>query len=347
MVTIYGADFKRSKAHLIVATCPKCKAYYYPDAIHCLSPREHNGDRARNQRDRKLLLDVDWYPVSRHGIWVHQNIAHMLHCSTKHLKSSWGKFTTFFNNTFFPGSENLGLTSEQVYHLYVEHFSRTLLQKHGDEAITNFSCLSNSAPNDTVQLILDVLGKDGGCTPGGKSHTCEECMHPKVYNENTVAPNPTDNQDMFRVAGINDETPSVGLHTLYLYVTHLSYQIIPDDDQPSSNGDSTRMPDETQSALFTRAAVMDGKTLVHRVSQIKVCNHVYKLTFAEYRSVLLKNAEIHWRTTGMVFFALNTEITTRFVVWGNVAVLEWEILVPALLMFISTGIKIISSDSPD
>lgn len=84
LVTIYGSDFTRSKAHLIVAKCPKCEAFYYPDAIHCVPPRDHAGGRAQNQRDRKLLPDIDWYPVSRHGIWAHRNIAHMLHCSTKH-----------------------------------------------------------------------------------------------------------------------------------------------------------------------------------------------------------------------------------------------------------------------
>jgi hypothetical protein len=206
LVTAYGPDFSVSKAYLTVASCPRCKSFYYPDAIHKLpTENDRQNDRARNQRDRILIYPAEWYPVSRHGVWVHRNIAHMLYCAIKHMKTSWAKFTTFFNETFFQGKEESGLTPDQSYHLFVEYFGRILLDRHGE--LDNFCCLSNTTPSDMVKKMLDILGKDGGCSPGGKEHNCNDCMHPKQYADPVHDVN--NNQAGFLVAGINDNINEV------------------------------------------------------------------------------------------------------------------------------------------
>jgi hypothetical protein len=124
----------------------------------------------------------------------------MLYCAVKHLRSSWTKFTAFFNDTFFSQDSGSGLTSEQVYRLFVEYFGRVLLDAHN--ALDSFTTLSNITAEELVCHLLELLGKDGGCVPGAKMHSCEDCMHPKQYNDQQAESHQP--SDAFLVAGIND-----------------------------------------------------------------------------------------------------------------------------------------------
>jgi hypothetical protein len=89
-----------------------------------------------------------------------------------------------------------------------------------------------------VDSVLEVIGVNGGVVGGAMQHTCEECMQPKRYREE-------------RAAGLENNP--------------LPFQAPPIDDQSDAGEDGS----------VTRAVVMDGKTLVHRVcnsSQISITN---------------------------------------------------------------------------
>ncbi|KAJ7439572.1 hypothetical protein FB451DRAFT_1344220 [Mycena latifolia] len=139
------------------------------------------------------------------------------------------------------------------------HRRIALTQEH---AILRFhSGWSNFAEwlNDTIVLaesVRDIIGHDGGVVAGAMEHGCINCTHVKRYTSDLIAEGAT-------LGG--DETGVVDGGEIS--------NMVPENDQglPTAHPtQQTRTPGSSRG--YIRMAVMDGKSIPHRICSISTCN---------------------------------------------------------------------------
>lgn len=145
------------------------------------------------------------------------------------------RFRIFFNDTFSENKEVLN--DDHVYHLFAEYFSRVLLHAHNK--LDDFRTTAFASPQELIKAVLEVIGEDGGLIPGAMEHFCLECTHRKRRGRNSQTGGEIPVDDLIGVA-----EPQVPGGTVI------------DEDEGSDT------------ELFVKAAVMDGKTITHKVKWI-------------------------------------------------------------------------------
>jgi hypothetical protein len=144
---------------------------------------------------------------------------------------------------------------------YDAHYTQDSINCVTHGKINGFRCLSNTKPEVLVnlKLVLEEIGEGGGCVPMAKEHSCDECMKPKKYANPNVAGNQQGNPSAgrFAVAGMDGEQDTAA--TLN--------SVSSEDEAPTSTQNVPQNAGPTNQ-LVTRAMVMDGKTLTHKVSSM-------------------------------------------------------------------------------
>ncbi|KAJ7912590.1 hypothetical protein B0H13DRAFT_1613336 [Mycena leptocephala] len=247
VVHLLDSHFRWVKAELYVAYCARCHAEFYPDRI------TYHRDEASAGRIQKLEYDAAYLRVSKHGIWIDRRVAVAQENAILRFHSGWANFAEWLSDTI---GATPRITTRQSQRLYFEHFARRLISAHGLE--DSFTVPAHSSAQVLVESIRDAIGKDGGVVAGSMEHGCTRCTHLKRYttdllaegaildqNENGVVDAPQENAD-----------PSVP-----------GPEIPP--DLPVHPKQQVRAPGTPRG--YTRLAVMDGKTISHRICAISIC----------------------------------------------------------------------------
>ncbi|KAJ7844841.1 hypothetical protein B0H13DRAFT_2239147 [Mycena leptocephala] len=247
VVHLLDSRFRWVKAELYVAYCARCHADFYPDRI------TYHRDEASAGRIQKLEYDAAYLRVSKHGIWIDRRVAVAQENAILRFHSGWANFAEWLSDTI---GATPRITTRQSQRLYFEHFARRLISAHGLE--DSFTVPAHSSAQVLVESIRDAIGKDGGVVAGSMEHGCTRCTHLKRYttdllaegaildqNENGVVDAPQENAD-----------PSVP-----------GPEISP--DLPVHPRQQVRAPSTPRG--YTRLAVMDGKTISHRICAISIC----------------------------------------------------------------------------
>ncbi|KAF8498922.1 hypothetical protein JB92DRAFT_3125074 [Gautieria morchelliformis] len=183
-----------------------------------------------------LECETEYLRVSRKGVWVHRTLAHLQEMAVMQFHMSWLGFCGFVNDGI-GRSEEL-LTVWQVQKMYVEHFARQLLVAHGMWA--TFQCEVELRPEELIVHILEHLGS---------------------RNQGDF-----EDQDALAAAGVasmaEDRDGALPANA----------GVSPDEGVRLSQ---TRLPVQDPGPGATRGwmrmAVMDGKTMVHRICAVKDC----------------------------------------------------------------------------
>ncbi|KAJ3831789.1 hypothetical protein F5878DRAFT_549107 [Lentinula raphanica] len=268
-VALLDQDLKWRQATLAVGHCRICGADYFPDKI------VFSSDNPNGLRQQKLIYDTQFLRISKHGIWVHRRIALLQEQAVIHFHSGWSNFATWLSNNI--KSSGRSITYRQSKRLYIEHFSRRLLLFHG---LSKTATLPSNTNSDAFAAhVRDLVGKDGGVIPSAMDHGCSDCTHAKRYSADLVeegllaADHETD-----AVAGAED-------------LEDFGMDQAPQPLDPALNANvpasflngppvvqNIQQPDEPRG--YVRLAVMDGKSIGHRVSQHfeNLCNTPGALT---------------------------------------------------------------------
>lgn len=93
-------------------------------------------------------------------------------------QAGWANYAALMNDKYGSGT-NVFLPVRQSQRMFVEHFSRRLLQAHG---IVNFICTPHSTVDVLCQEVLTAIQcQIGSNVPGALSHGCVHCAHQKRY----------------------------------------------------------------------------------------------------------------------------------------------------------------------
>ncbi|KAJ7232713.1 hypothetical protein C8J57DRAFT_1532925 [Mycena rebaudengoi] len=239
-------SFHWVEATLVVAHCASCLADYYPDRITYVSGED------RGSRLERLEYRTDFLRVSKHRIWVHRKIAIMQEKALHRFHSGWSNFADFVNDT--TEDKERKLTNRQSTRLILEHFSRRLLISHGKDS--TFSCEAHPSAIILAAGVRDVIGVEGGILASSMAQGCVSCTHVKRYRSDLIQEG--------AVLGTGT-TVSEGAAT-------------PDDSNIDAAEVPQGLPANMQAVLpqqeapqlgsprgYIRMAVMDGKTIKHRV----------------------------------------------------------------------------------
>ncbi|THU76312.1 hypothetical protein K435DRAFT_813519 [Dendrothele bispora CBS 962.96] len=241
------ADYQWTRAHLVVAHCIACKADFYPDKIV-------HRDLA-NTRVQMLEFDSKYIRISKHGVWVHRNLAIAQERSIVRFRAGWSNFALYLNEII--DSKTRKITSRQSQRLFLEHFARRLLRAHGKEA-SDFLCAPNPNSQDFAKHLRLILGENGGVIPGAMIHGCTECTHRKRYLSDLVEEGAQLDNQVGALAEIppveNNDELTAGEpqnHNIPAALQNLPRQMeTPPDGTPRG---------------YVRMAVMDGKSVGHRI----------------------------------------------------------------------------------
>ncbi|KAJ7048808.1 hypothetical protein C8F01DRAFT_1213591 [Mycena amicta] len=243
-VPLLAYDFHWVQATLAVAKCGKCNAKYYPDKV----TYTHGVGRSRVQR---LECDAEFLRVSKHGVWIDRRVARAQENAVVKFHCGWTSFTD--------------------QRLYLEHFSRRLARAHGveDRLITPADCGSQVLSAS----VRDLVGRDGGLAPKSMEHGCTECTHIKQYAEELRATGVALDSAENAVVG-SDVAPqpvrfkfSVALHQLIEKCEYRFKKIIRMMPVPMLD-----LVAGTERG-YVRMAVMDGKTITHRICAVDRCEN--------------------------------------------------------------------------
>ena len=260
-IWILDATFTWHNADLFIAQCPSCRADYYPDRVL------YKG--LDNSRCQKLECDANYLRVSKHGIWVHRKIAIAQEKALCRFHAGWSNFADWLNDTI---GGKIRMTYHQTQRLYLEHFTRCLLVTHGKQ---NFASPANPSSRALAESIRGEIGCDGGILASAMHHGCMDCTHHKRYrvdliNEGVELNEAIDNVAELAVEGEAEVCSSHICGTIYERTT----QNVPADInlppeylvQPAQQ----EAPPDGQHRGYVRMAVMDGKTITHRVGNSHV-----------------------------------------------------------------------------
>ncbi|KAF9470353.1 hypothetical protein BDN70DRAFT_909533 [Pholiota conissans] len=228
------------QALVFVARCPRCRSEYYPDRYTYM---------LNNERTQSLEYDSDYIRVSKKGIWVHRNIAIAQEHAVFRFRCGWSNFGGWLNDNLLPGQT---VTNRQAQRLFIEHLSRRLLKAHGKE--NDFQLRANTTTSDLASAICDVLGHNGGSIPSSFHHGCQECTHQKRFRSDLISEGATFDEGL-AVAGLEE---NIGENV--------------DQQNPQVSG--TLLQEEPvpgQKRGYIRMAVMDGKTIGHRICALNEC----------------------------------------------------------------------------
>ncbi|KAJ6513218.1 hypothetical protein C8R45DRAFT_338553 [Mycena sanguinolenta] len=254
-VKLVDSDFRWVSAELFVAYCVKCRAEYFPDRI------TYHLDDTSYGRVQRLEYDASYLRVSKGGIWMHRRLAFAQEHAILRFRSGWSNFAEWLSDTIgiLPR-----ITTRQSQRLYFEHFARRLIVARGLEA--SFTVHSNSNAQTLAEAVRNVIGRDGGIVAGAMDHGCTNCTHLKRYTSDLVAEGATVGGDETGVVGgsdnLNPTPPAEGP----------SQEV-----NPIPPGMSPRPAQQERTAGtgrgYTRMAVMDGKTISHRICAVSICNN--------------------------------------------------------------------------
>ncbi|KAJ7280149.1 hypothetical protein C8J57DRAFT_1567340 [Mycena rebaudengoi] len=244
-IWLLDASLQWVPATLLVGHCAKCKADYYPDCITRVGLR-------RGHRVQMLEYDAEFLRVSKHGIWVHRKIALSQEKALNRFHSGWSNFADWINDS--TEDINVKFTYRQSQRLFLEHFARRLLVAHN--RAEDFSCYAHSSAHILAGKVREVIGENGGIVPSAMSHGCMDCTHVKQFaSVSNGAPDPAGGTEV-----VDSESGPAG-------------EMEPGaaEAQPLPPNMPVVLPQQASPAEgaprgYVRMAVMDGKTLKHRMT---------------------------------------------------------------------------------
>jgi hypothetical protein len=174
-VRLLDSSYHWRDAKLFVAYCPSCRSDYFPDKI---TYRDADGSWRQ-----KLECDATYLRVSKHGVWVHQQVALAQEHALHRFHAGWSNFAEWINDSS-SSQPTFKFTYRQSQRLFLEHFSRRLLVAHGQQ--DTFTSIAHPSLHLLAEGILDKIGRDGGVLPGALHHGCKDCTHKKRYRDDLV-----------------------------------------------------------------------------------------------------------------------------------------------------------------
>ncbi|KAI0698487.1 hypothetical protein BC835DRAFT_1228951, partial [Cytidiella melzeri] len=257
-VTLLDENLVWTRAELCVASCSSCNTLFYPDKLVYSTPPI--GEQ-RSERRQKLEDNPLYICISKSGVWAHRRVAllqeHIMQC----FAGGWASFADWVNSVSYSrGNKAYRMTARQSKRLFIEHFSRRLLHTHTPNIELS---LPAHAPTDTLtRAVWDAIGQDGGVLPGSLTHGCKDCTHQKRYRADLVAEGaPLDAGHAVEVAGIPGAIAQDGAaNPMPDNMPHLP---APLQQEPPPNGDRG----------MVRMAVMNGKTIGHRICALTDCQN--------------------------------------------------------------------------
>ncbi|KAJ7910441.1 hypothetical protein B0H13DRAFT_2232934 [Mycena leptocephala] len=249
-IRLLDSRFRWVEGALYVAYCARCHAEYYPDRI------TYHADENSPGRIQKLEYGATYLRVSKHGIWMDRRIAVAQENAILRFHSGWSNFAEWLNDTI---SVSPRVTTRQSQRLYFEHFARRLISAHDLE--DTFSVPAHSSANALVEAVRTAVGEDGGVVAGAMKHGCTRCTHLKRYTADLLAEGAVLDENE---SGVVDAPPVQGNA-----VDHN----VPAGAIPPELTPHPKQQERVQSSPrgYTRLAVMDGKTISHRICAISIC----------------------------------------------------------------------------
>ncbi|KAJ7432743.1 hypothetical protein FB451DRAFT_1345238 [Mycena latifolia] len=246
-VQLLDSSFNWVEATLLVAHCAKCSADYYPDRITYKAPGIHG-------RQERLEYDTEVLRVSKHGIWIHRQIAAAQEKALHRFRSGWSNWADWVNDC--TGDPKNKLTYRQSQRLFLEHFSRRLLVAHRKHQ--DFHCEAHPSSQLLAETVRNEIGINGGVLPASMSHGCMNCTHVKRYRS-----------DLIREGAVLGGTTEVANTT-----------------EPEAEPDPQGLPGNLADTLpqleappagsprgYVRMAVTDLKTIRHRKCALDECQN--------------------------------------------------------------------------
>ncbi|KAJ6548952.1 hypothetical protein B0H19DRAFT_952690 [Mycena capillaripes] len=230
------------EADLVIAHCASCRADYFPDRI---TYKDNAGTRRQ-----QLELSPAFLRVSKHGIWVHKQVAFLQENAVHRFHSGWSNFADWVNDSTHT---NRKFTYRQSQRLFIEHFSRRLLLFHNR---SDFSCKAHPSTRLLAEAVRGAIGVNGGVLDAAMKHGCRGCTHLKRYRSDLTAEGVVlgGEQD---VAGMDDHAP------------------VNDEDEHAGTGfappPQQDAPLPGQPRGYVRMAVMDGKVIPHQKCALDEC----------------------------------------------------------------------------
>ncbi|KAJ7221190.1 hypothetical protein C8J57DRAFT_1254047 [Mycena rebaudengoi] len=158
-----------------------------------------------------------------------------------------------------------GKSTRQSQRLYFEHFSRRLIISHGLQAA--FTVPAHSSAHVLAESVRDTVGRNGGLVAGAMDHGCTNCTHLKRYTSDFVAEGAV-------LGGSNDDVvDGPATFPLSANVEQNNGGECPEPiNLPAGLGAPSQQARVADSGRgYVRLAVMDGKTITHRICAVSIC----------------------------------------------------------------------------
>ncbi|KAJ6469345.1 hypothetical protein C8R45DRAFT_837409 [Mycena sanguinolenta] len=239
--------FRWVEAELYVAYCARCQAEYYPDRV------TYKTDTSSG-RIQKLEYDAAYLRVSKHSIWMDRRIARAQENAILRFHSGWANFAEWLSDTIGTMPR---VTPRQSQRLYFEHFSRRLIAAHQLEDV--FTTPAHSSAHILAKCVRDAVGKDGGVVPGSMDHGCTRCTHLKRYTADLLVEGAVLDQNDTGVVDAPEQAQE--------NPTDVPEGIPP--ELAALPKQQERVPGSGRG--YARLAVMDGKTISHRICAVSIC----------------------------------------------------------------------------
>ncbi|CAL1710820.1 unnamed protein product [Somion occarium] len=252
-VQVLTASLTWEDGELVVAHCSTCQADYYPDRI---TFKDEN-----NRRVQWLEIDAPYLRVSKHGRWAARRVARLQESSLMRFHAGWAGFADLLNDVAEPVGQ---ITNRQSQRLFLEYFARRLLVAHGKTR--NFTCEAHPSARVFAERVRDVIGKNGGVMVSALRHTCMDCTHRKRYRSDLIAEG----------AILDDVGDRVAIEDNFEGIPG-GERSLEDSDEVGANMPQLppvqNEPPEDGQRGYVRMAVMDGKTIGHRVCAVDACEN--------------------------------------------------------------------------
>ncbi|KAF8507792.1 hypothetical protein JB92DRAFT_2600530, partial [Gautieria morchelliformis] len=278
-VSLITRRFELKLAFLVTTQCAMCTVHLFPN--HIMRRNEAHG------QFQVLECETEYLHVSRKGVWVHCTLAHLQEMAMMQFHTSWLGFCGFVNHVIGRGESSVHrpwitcdercVAGEEMQKMYVEHFACRLLMTHSMWATFQHE-VAHCAHPGTSQVVQP------GVSGGTKEHTCQECTHRKTYFSDFEDPDALAAAGVASMADDHDGAlPAVcPLHTPWPFgVTGegiLQNARASADDMPEEgiHLSRTRLPVQADpgpgaTCGWVHMAVMDSKTMVHRICTVKDC----------------------------------------------------------------------------
>ncbi|KAJ7918117.1 hypothetical protein B0H13DRAFT_2231299 [Mycena leptocephala] len=250
-VRLLDSNFRWVEADLFIAFCQSCDAEYHPDRITY---------RQNQSRMQKPEYNAKFLRVSKHGVWMDRRIAITQENAILRFRSGWSNFAEWLSDTI---GQKPRVTTRQSQRLYFEHFARRLIAAH--ELTDTFSIPSNSDSKTLAEAVREKIGVNGGTIARTMAHGCTDCTHLKRYRSDLLA------------NGFLWETVKPCFLIQIAPSNQVLYQNVPlpqdgemdlpaqpkQQDSPPANGPRG----------YVRLAVMDGKTITHKICAVSTCQN--------------------------------------------------------------------------